>query len=85
MRVPGNFFELARRLGISKQDLLKETWYNLSRANCTNGFFLHTSLKFVRMSYPSRRAVPSVMLKSPVNMLNVVVFPAPKNKGKFTF
>ena len=25
------------------------------------------------------------MLKSPVNMLNVVVFPAPNNKGRFTF
>lgn len=34
------------------------------------------------MLNPSRKAVPSVMLRSPVNMLNVVVLPAPRNAAK---
>ena len=32
------------------------------------------------MSYPAMIAVPSVMEISPVNILNVVVFPAPESK-----
>ena len=32
------------------------------------------------MSYPAMMAVPLVMEISPVNILNVVVFPAPESK-----
>ena len=42
--------------------------------------YWRTCFKCVWMLNPSRKAVPSVMLRSPVNMLNVVVFPAPRNK-----
>ena len=35
---------------------------------------------WVLMSYPAMITVPSVMEISPVNILNVVVFPAPESK-----
>ena len=38
---------------------------------------VHTSLMSVVMSYPAIVAVPFDGLMSPVNMLNVVVLPAP--------
>ena len=45
---------------------------------CTATFFSLTFLNWVLMSYPAMMAVPLVIEMSPVSILNVVVFPAPR-------
>ena len=39
--------------------------------------FMLTFLRLVLISYPAITAVPEVMARSPVSILNVVVLPAP--------